>query len=104
MNTLLDILLLKYHTESECLSFVKLLAYRGAFSNPVKYVSEQKYEYDAIRSTYEKFAKQIEAIWNKTQLSEYPIHSRKMISDAEGIKLLKINFPSLKEGLTGYMQ
>lgn len=96
MIVLRDILaLIHYQTEAECIAYVQLLAYRGAFQNPILGI-ERKIEQAPILAT---FGTESFSVWRKLGLhDEYPTHLHQIISEREAIEFLQLSFDSLEEG------
>lgn len=97
MNSLLDVLkLIGYENEAEFIAYVKLMAYRGIFSNPFKFINENNYDL----LTYKKFANEVAHLWKQTfiEYGSIPDYQFKLITDAEAKSLLNIRFSSLESG------
>ncbi len=98
MATLFDVLQLIYNTEKQCISFVKILAYRGVFTDPVSYVAGQTYDSITVQQKHLQLAQRIEDIWKKVFFHASRKDLNHVISDADAKEFLATTFPSLKAG------
>lgn len=93
MITLRDLLhFIGYQSELECIAYIKIMAYSGAFGDPIKYVKEQKYD-SAIANKYKQFAQIASSIFPSKDL----FYQDQVIEDNEAKRLLEIKFTSLEE-------